>query len=288
MSPYSTSFKFDTVAIVDALGPGEDPQTGVWVRDTVLAPLAKTHAVKLSHNKVTSRSELMQLLVSIERLVRDVGIAPILHFESHGTEQGIQMPDASVVLWGDLRPILTEINRGCKMNLLTVMGMCHGRHLVSQLLPTDASPVWALIGPVDEILPSRLQIGFESFYRELLSTLDSRAAVQAMNAHRGDRPRDLWIDVAEIVFCRVFRSYISEHCSLEQLAARENVLVERVTRQSNYDIRAAMQARTMARELLEDQTKAFEHFRRTFLMLDTFPENANRFAWRLDDCLGTT
>jgi hypothetical protein len=46
MEKYHTAFKFDTVLILDSLPLEEDPQTGVWLRDTVLQPLADVTLIR--------------------------------------------------------------------------------------------------------------------------------------------------------------------------------------------------------------------------------------------------
>lgn len=81
------------------------------------------------------------------------------------------------------------------MNLLTVMSMCHGAHLISRLQPIEPSPVWALIGGGYEMFPCRLQEAFEALYTKLLSALNDRAAIEAMNARHADGKMDLAIDI---------------------------------------------------------------------------------------------
>ena len=52
------------------------------------------------------------------------------------------LANTDIVPWTDLKPWLTEISRWSRMNLLAVMSMCHGWHLVSQLQPVEPAPVW--------------------------------------------------------------------------------------------------------------------------------------------------
>jgi hypothetical protein len=163
------------------------------------------------------------------------------------------------------------------MNLLAVMAMCHGRHLISQLEPSDIAPVWGVIGPYDEIFPARLQEAFDLFYRELLTAQNGSAALEAMNARHAAGTWDLVLDTAEVMFARIFLEYVKVKCSQEELGARENALVAQIARQFNYDIGRAMHSRAVAREWLADHRTQFEKYRRSFLMLDLFPENEARF-----------
>ena len=160
-----------------------------------------------------------------------------------------------------------------------------GRYLTSQLQPTDVAPVWGLIGPEREVLPCRLQEAFQGFYEELLASLDARAALQAMNARHAPGAWDLNIDTAELMFCRSFREYVRTKCTPEELKARENELVDRVSRRHNYDLAHAMNARAFAKSYLSDTPALFEQYRRSFLMIDIFPENAGRFTITYRDCI---
>jgi hypothetical protein len=285
MAEFHTSFKFDTVLILDSLLLEEDPQTGLWLRDTVLQPLAASQGFKVGYFRVENAAQLYSALAEIERLVIEAGLGPILHFESHGVPEGIALADRSIVPWQSFKAPLTAINRACRMNLLAVMSMCHGAHLISQLQPVEPSPVWALIGAAHEVFPCRLQEAFEAFYTELLSALNARAAIEAMNARHADGKSDLTIDIAEIWFCRIWRRYEQEKCTPDERKAREDELVVKMMRQSGYNLRYAAQSRVLAKEGLADNESLFKKFRRSFLMIDSFPENKARFPLTYRDCV---
>ena len=277
MAEYHTSFKFDTVVILDSLRLEEGPQTGVWLRDTVLQPLADAYGFVTGYSRVENSAQLFSALANVERLVLEAGCAPILHFETHGVPEGIVLADRSVVPWQLLRAPLTAINRACRMNLLTVMSMCHGAHLMSQLQPIEASPVWALIGARSEMFPCRLQEAFEAFYTQLMSALDGRAALEAMNARHAGGKWDLTIDTAEIMFCRIWRWYEEVKCAPDERNARGSIRHGH-NEGVGYDLRHAMNARLFAAERLSNNERLFKEYRRAFLMIDSFPENEERIS----------
>ena len=287
MAPYRTSFKFGAVVLVDSVPTDEEPQTGVWLRDVVLLPLLSENGwPRVRYFRVEDRAQLFSVLGEVERVVRDAGLAPVLHIESHGTEEGIALADGSLVAWGLLKSRLTEINKGCRMNLLTVMSMCHGGHLASQLMQvTEPAPVWALIGTAKEVLPCRLQEAFQEFYTELLTAYDGRAAIDAMNRRHRDSTWDLKLEIAEVMFCRLWRQYERTMCTTEQLQTREGRMVDHLMRTSHYNLRAAMHGRLVAKEWLSNNEALFERYRRMFLMLDLYPENERRFQLRHEDCV---
>jgi hypothetical protein len=288
MAIFQTSFRFGTVAVIESLPTDKNEfQTGLWLHDTVLLPLAEQHRFKLLKYVVTDSVQLFAALAAIETAIFQTGHGTILHFETHGVKEGVQLASREIVPWQSLKASLTAINKGCRMNLLAVMGMCHGGHLTSLLQPTDIAPFWGLIGPEKEVYPCRLQEAFQLFYQELLGAFDGRAALQAMNARHTLGSWDLNIDTAELMFCRIFREYIRVKCTPEELAARENEHVAWVTRQFNYDLTHAINARADAKAWLADSPMLFEKYRHSFLMIDLFPENAGRFTISYDDCIET-
>jgi len=135
------------------------------------------------------------------------------------------------------------------------------------------------------MFPCRLQEAFQAFYTELLSALDGRAALDAMNARHANGEWDLRIDLAEIWFCRLWRRYEQTLCTTEELKAREDRLVEQMVRQSGYDLRYAIHGRSQAKEWLSANETFFDKFRRSFLMIDLFPENEARFPVTYRQCI---
>jgi hypothetical protein len=287
VTAHQSSFTFDTVLIIDSVPIEEEPQTGPWLRDQVLRPFADGQRIRVFHNRVENRGDLLATLAQVSDATRDAGMSTILHFDSHGTETGMALADRSVVPWTELKPWLTEINRLSRMNLLTVMSMCHGWHLVSQLQPVERAPVWGLIGPIPEVPPARLQEAFQRLYPTLLTTLDLRAAVTAMNAGRIGSDLELKLETAEITFCKVWRSYVGTACTPEALRSREDDVVAGMVRRSGYDLQYAVVGRPLTKAFLADRERQFQEFRRSFLMLDDFPENDDRFQVTFAECEST-
>jgi hypothetical protein len=169
----------------------------------------------------------------------------------------------------------------------TESDQAHGWHWVSQLQPVEPAPVWALIGPIHETLPARLQEAFQTFYPVLLTELDARKAVDAMNAGREGSRWLLVTETAEIMFGKIWRNYEKRLCTADALRTREDQMVVTLMRQSNYDLRFAIQGRQLAREHLTDHETTFKQFRQKFLMLDMFPENEPRFQLTYAQCVGS-
>lgn len=105
-----------------------------------------------------------------------------------------------------------------------------------------------------------------------------------MNAGRMGTKYEMRFETAELWFCRIWRGYEKELCTEEALQEREDRVVVGMMRQSNYDLRYAMNGRLLVRQWLEDKEKMFAHYHRSFLMLDLFPDNADRFQMTYQQC----
>jgi hypothetical protein len=111
------------------------------------------------------------------------------------------------------------------------------------------------------------------------------AAIETLNARHKDGNWDLTPHMAEFWFCKIWRDYEQQNCSADKLQEREDRIVVTWMRQSGLDLGRAISVRALAREYLSDSERRFNEFRRSFLMLDSFPENEARFRLTYPDCV---
>lgn len=140
MKGYRDAVHFDSVAILESL-PINERKTGRELFDRVLRPLeTKVTPLQVYYNLVTTRSQFFGGLNAVEAQLINKGKAPILHLEAHGTEDGIVLADGELVLWEELRAVLTSMNEKCGLNLLLVMAMCRGWYLIEIVSPISQGP----------------------------------------------------------------------------------------------------------------------------------------------------
>jgi hypothetical protein len=89
---------------------------------------------------------------------------------------------------------------------------------------------------------------------------------------------------AEILFCKVFRSYMEDLRLGETQAQRVNRLVTEIARIKNLDVLQTMQLRTEIAANISNHKWWFDFYRTGFLMLDLFPENHPRFKFTFEEC----
>ena len=279
---YKASLAITSVVVVQSLRERDHP-TGTNLFENTIAPALFQKDMLGELYVVSTRRQFVGALHRTLQLAR-VGHAPILHLETHGDVEGLQLTSREILEWAELAPLLSEINQACRMNLLVVAAACHGWFLGTVLKPTDRSPVWGVLGPSDAAYPDDLYRAMTNFYRALLTRFDMRAALDAMN---GDAAIGEWVyrlEWAEMLFCKVFRHYMRDLEGEETREQRVNRLVADVARQQNLDVNQTMRLRADFSAKLGDHKWWFDYYKTRFLMLDLFDENRSRFQLTFEEC----
>lgn len=140
------------------------------------------------------------------------GTYPIIHFDCHGCENGLETASGELVKWDEIREILIEINRSTRLNLMIVIAACNGAHLIKTSTKLDAAPFWAIIGPKKKVSAGHIQDNFGRFYESFLSDLDGDKAINILNEGAGRQDRVYHFLSAAGLFSRAYRAYYSNHC----------------------------------------------------------------------------
>jgi hypothetical protein len=212
--------------------------------------------------------------------------------ETHGlldppnVAQGFYLASGEIVTWTDLKPLLTEINLACSINLLLVSGACDGAAFAQVIVPSDRAPVFGVLGPTRVVGAGELLDGHLAFYRTLYRTRDFTPAIDAMNdtVKQGDRPFVLL--GAEWIFRAVMRGYFRRYCTPEAIDARvaKAAPLEAALRADGASEDEIVRRRDGFRMYLTDHRMHFEKFKPHFFAEDLFPDNATRFSVAFEDC----
>lgn len=260
---------FGGVRVIQALPDGERP-TAHQLYDGVLLPISyQNQSVHVAFERLSSAAEFLKYLTEIGMDVGKAGRKPILHIEAHGCKRGLVMPNGDLVPWAIMAELLTEINRLTKFNLLLVLGACSGAHFVETLLPTKPAPVWALIGPQENVIDSDLLDSYRVFYGELLNHFDGTKALQATMEGVPGGVRNFGLYTAAFVFRVAFQCLVTHATNSEAVRVRSERQVCKILAEHP--------------ELLQ----IFDECRATYFMFDKIPGNQKRFALTLADCIGS-
>jgi len=207
--------------------------------------------------------------------------------EAHGTADGIELTDGTVIKWSTLMPSLAQINEATECNLVVMAVSCSGLNLALSMMPAERAPVAFVVGPADDISGDDLRDGMKRFYSSLISSLSYSEALFAANLGLPHEQRLIRSASAEIFFCRVFRQYLIELADAPNLQSRENSLVAQITRLNSLDVIQSGHLRLQIRSDLADHRAQYDRMRSRYLMLDLFPHNERRFGMTYDLCLPT-
>lgn len=235
------------IVIIESL-PDGDTKTGQRLRDDLdLIAISLGNIFTVRFATVESADELEALLNQLWAwVVASGGIGLCLHIECHGSQEGIQLADGSLMPWSRLSPLLANINRASRMNLLVWLACCYGGYFVLACRYHETVPFAAIVGPGNEIEPYTLLAFASSFYTELCRTRDVTEALTIAGAVKPD------IAYSNFTAVGVFRV---------ALAAR----IRGTAPESRAHVRAI-------------EEPLFDQLRRKFFALDEFPANADRFA----------
>lgn len=177
---FTTFFDNNAVFVIDALGEN-DMQTGLKVynklRDLRDYAGHKEHIVE--RVQITDGGDLRTVLDQIRMRCANDGLRPILHFESHGDERGLEIGETQVhVSWDVLETLLRPINVACEGHLGVVMSVCQGLYAIRPVKLHRHAPFLFLVGTQEKILQGALADQLPAFYEELFASGELDTALE--------------------------------------------------------------------------------------------------------------
>src|SRR5689334_10017174 len=97
---FETVVEFTEIHIIESL-PAPDAQTGLELCDAVLHPAQYEHGLVYPHHHGPTRERLVEALNSILQRAGG-GAIPIIHFETHGSANGIRLSSHELLSWEEL------------------------------------------------------------------------------------------------------------------------------------------------------------------------------------------
>ena len=273
MKYYSTEQTYSKIYVCEAL-QDDELSTGMQLaRDTL-----KLLCDNMEAYKVSDKREFMAFMNRVELQTREQGVFPIIHLEIHGNKSGLGLPSNETIKWDELSDICRAINEHCSNNLLVVLAVCHGYHLVLQVNITKLTPFCSLIGPTDTVLDTQIAEDFPIFYKTLLNSNDLDLAFSTLG-----EPYRLYS--CEELFAKSLVAYINEHCRGRGRQARVEELLTKVNQfPSELSIG---DKRKLIEELIEPDIDKLEVYRNKFLMADD-PKNKEKFTATVDELIKHT
>jgi hypothetical protein len=266
---------FDKIYVIQSLDDESgDKLTGKQLYDEVIQFFPIRHPDKKAHFfSVDTKAEFLSALdVIFDECLRHT-LKPIVHFEVHGLASRFGLAlNSGKVDWPEIYPKLAAINIASKWNLFVTMAACFGNYAMMLINPLHPAPFKAIIGSFDEIGEKDLYAGYNSFYAELLNSLDVSSALDALKAEFDSLDTLRLID-SEQTFKNVYQQYLDNQLTDLNIKQRfEAAVKERNLLFKNDNIRD-MFHQELRKRLLESREELFVKHKNSFFMFDTFPEN---------------
>jgi hypothetical protein len=169
---------FNKIFIIQSL-PSDQRRTGDEIELRIKYLSYRGNLVNVELTDINSSDDLFQTLNSINRLVSS-GVLPFIHFEIHGSKQGLSLANNELVEWHKLKDILLDLNKKTKNNLFISLATCYGGHLLKIYKPWEPCPFYGYIGPTEEVYPLDLEASFSEFFETLLTENDFAKAIEKL------------------------------------------------------------------------------------------------------------
>lgn len=279
---FQTISTYDSLVLIESLGVN-DNKTGLQLGYKVNDYCDKNNIV-VSHLSISSRQQLLSSLYDIkndiltgtDKILSGGAKYPILHFDIHGSEKGLQLSNGDFIGWEEFASKCREINESTKNNLVIVLAVCQGYQSIVNIRIDSLTPYYALIGPEKIVYEKDIERLFPDFYLELFKNNNLTDSILKLKP-------EYQLYHCEMVFANSYGRYIREKCQGEGKEQRLDELVEKY-REMKPQAKNYSEIRKKLDELIQPRKESYDKFRRRFL-LSNLEVNKGRFSVDLDDII---
>lgn len=183
--------KYNGIVVIQSLQDNEKQTGTILYNDIIARRCDKNGHGKYFYNP-SSKNELIEVLKDICHNVIHDDLFPILHFEIHGSEQGVELKNGDRVLWKELQDYCRLINVKTKNQLIITLATCWGSGICQMIDITKPAPYWGYIGPREEIGEGDLLEDFTDFYDSLLTEQSWDEAIEKL-VDNGNRHKYIYL-----------------------------------------------------------------------------------------------
>jgi hypothetical protein len=222
---------------------------------------------------ITTKSEFNNAFIQIRKETQQQDVLPLIHFEVHGSTEGLILASNELVPWYELAEFLRSINITTRNKLFVSLATCFGAYIYSEIKTHNKAPFFGFIGPWGEITDKDAAVSYYEFYDELLTSLDFTKAVEKINTSN-KLPYRYHFYNSEEIFEKVYKKYEAENYSPENFEKRIiHLMAESL---SNIAIRQNITLPELrlffTTKLIEDKDKYEKQYKDNFLMIRDLSE----------------
>ena len=196
----SEEVKEFALVIVQSLAKDDLPTGDLLFEGIIKYKKFKEESLSAEIHHVSGKVALFEFLEALNLRIKNDQLFPILHLETHGYEDGIQLASGERVPWLELLPYFRKINVTLGNQLIIVLAVCVGISLIGAVWPDDRAPFNAMIGATRDVSQIDIRNGFESFYDTYFFTFDILASLESINAAIGQEKPLFYVLTANHIF----------------------------------------------------------------------------------------
>lgn len=145
--------------------PNEDDFYENRLETNLIRPMAQFCGISFTPHIVMNRDYFRKVL---DQIKRDGECLPILHFAGHGNQNGIALPNKTLIAWEELRKLLIPVNQRVGNILFVCMSCCEGFAAIRAAMSTEANdPYVAMVGTPGKPTIGQTSVAFATFYHQL-------------------------------------------------------------------------------------------------------------------------
>lgn len=167
----TTYFEKCIVYIIESL-PDGDLKTGRNLHEKLRQEWVYKNDYESVYEMINSKEELKHLISNIIELVKskDNHTFYILHFETHGNEEGMRLSSNEMIAWRELFSMIRPINIYMIDTLLVVLSMCDSKSIAYNIEPKDRSPFRGVVVTEKSLTAGYLDSIWDGFYKNVMSS----------------------------------------------------------------------------------------------------------------------
>ncbi|MFA6568621.1 MAG: hypothetical protein WCS96_10440 [Victivallales bacterium] len=282
-----TGVRFSRIYLIESLGENEFHSGRRLYEDVLKKQQLALGWLDVIYKEISTATDMFDLL---EEIASDIQVSreiPLLHIETHGTQNCIELASGEKVQFTDLLDDFRKINILACNNLFVIAAACHGAHLVTALSLTEESPFWGVCGSSDEVNGKCLLEGYKAFYEECFKSRDILKGLDCLTNVGKSHGVDFRLWTSEYLFLLVFRKYLHSFCNEEQIEESVKRLRAMAKAQCGDYIDTPERAEMVRKRLgsVGGQKESFELMKAKFFMYEQCPGNRTLFNPGFEDML---
>lgn len=266
---------FNKIYVIESLRE-KDTKTGQFLFNDIIKRRLQQKGLNDNCELLTptSKETFFECLEHIRKETIFKLVNPIIHFELHGSKEGIQVSNNDIITWDEIQFRLTELNFITKCNLFITMATCYGGYIYSVIKPNLRSPFWGFVGPFETVYGDDVLENYSAFYDEFIQSLDFNKAVKALNNSNLNGKSRFKFYNTEYAFNVAYESYEKKYLTEEVVEKRLNaglLVAKKHDELKNWSDDAIKKSLKFLMVDSKDLLK--ENMMTNFFMWDIFPEN---------------